>query len=170
MAEFIIKGSFQTKEEESEIKNLVQEKGFEFQEIKKDQEAKILPKDIYKQKDLLRKELIKVSEQEFLKTVEDFFDTHAVEFKKNNVEIPTYIQYELDSEYDDNGGSYLYLCGIQLYDANKKRIRCNFEVKTSWGTCELEELLQEELQETVDSDYIDDIFYNVDYIKIPKGV
>jgi len=170
MTEFILKGKYETDEEKQKVNEMAKNEGFELVIVKDDEEVMITPKSLYMQKNMLDKKIVKECEKDFVKAAEDFFDEHAIEFQKNKVGIPYYLQFELDSEYDDNGGSYLYMSSIHLFDKDKKRIKCDFEVKTSWGECEIEELMLEELRESVDSDYIEEMFEGETYIEIPRGV
>jgi len=72
--------------------------------------------------------LIEIGKERLMEIVSDFIDLYAVDFKRNNVQIPKYFSISTEQEYnDDTYDTVIYQ--IYFYDENAKHCSVDMEVE-----------------------------------------
>lgn len=109
------------------------------------------------------------------KTLEEFFEVYAIDFKNNNTDIPHYVLFRFmeTEEYDDNNYyDTVKVSDVLFFDQNKQTVDLNFEVESDewYGKTEIKWVLRDTLSQIFDYDE-EDMASEIDgqYLKIKKG-
>mgnify|MGYP001066332929 CR=1 FL=1 len=136
MNQFVIEGKLSTKSLEK-IKVILEEENVNIKEVSKDEVIQTFSKDEKERRDQLEEEIGNIVINEVNKIAQEFMEDHAISYKKEGEEIPSYFRIELGSEYDDQN-YYPVINDVQFFDEEKDFI-ADIEVEEDRGW-DIEEL------------------------------
>lgn len=136
MNQFLIEGKLSTDNVEK-IKAIVEEGNVKMKEISKDEFVQTFSKDEKERREQLEEEIGNIVRNEVNKIAQEFMEEHAISYKKEGEEIPSYFRIELGSEYDDQS-YYPVISDVQFFD-EEKDFTVDIEVEEDRGW-DIEEL------------------------------
>jgi hypothetical protein len=120
MNKIIIAPGF-SQEEISKIEMVLKNQMFEYQFLNKNDDLIVVNGTTYEKEKQLLEIVKKMRKTRLLELIQSFFDTFAIEFKKQETELPTFVSIITGDEYDDQS-YFLDILDIAFYDSNQEGI------------------------------------------------